>query len=66
MHRWHHADKVEEAYNKNFSTKLAIWDWLFGSAYFPDMKAKYYGLSGLNFPKNFIKQFFFAFRRFSK
>jgi sterol desaturase/sphingolipid hydroxylase (fatty acid hydroxylase superfamily) len=66
MHRWHHSDKVEEAYNKNFSTKLAIWDWLFGSAYYPEMKAKIYGLSGLNFPKNFLKQFFFAFRRFEK
>ncbi len=66
MHRWHHSDKVEEAYNKNFSTKIAIWDWIFGTAYFPDRKAKYYGLSDLNFPKNFIRQFFFAFRKFGK
>jgi sterol desaturase/sphingolipid hydroxylase (fatty acid hydroxylase superfamily) len=67
MHRWHHADKDEEAYNKNFSTKLAIWDWLFGTAYFPTWKkAQFYGLSDINFPKNYVKQFFFAFRRFNK
>ena len=67
MHRWHHADKDEEAYNKNFSTKLAIWDWIFGTAYFPDKKfVQYYGLSDINFPKNYFKQFFFAFRRFGK
>lgn len=67
MHRWHHADKDEEAYNKNFSTKLAIWDWLFGTAYFPDWKkVKYYGLSDTDFPRNYIKQFFFAFRRFNR
>ena len=33
MHRWHHATD-DEAHNKNFSTKFAIWDWLFGTAYF--------------------------------
>ena len=67
MHRWHHSDKDEEAYNKNFSTKLAIWDWLFGTAYFPDWKkVRYYGLSDINFPGNYIKQFFFAFRRFNR
>ena len=64
MHRWHHADKDDKAYNKNFSTKIALWDWLFGTAYFPKpAKPLYYGLSYLNFPSNYIKQFFFAFRR---
>lgn len=67
MHRWHHADKDDEAYNKNFSTKFAIWDWVFGTAYFPEKKyAQLYGLSDLNFPKNYFKQFIFAFRNFSK
>jgi sterol desaturase/sphingolipid hydroxylase (fatty acid hydroxylase superfamily) len=34
MHRWHHAlDEV--ARNKNFATKFAAWDWLFGTAYWP-------------------------------
>lgn len=65
MHRWHHADKDEKAYNKNFSTKLAVWDWMFGTAYFPSgKKPAYYGLSEVDFPKNYFKQLWFAFRRF--
>ena len=36
-------------------------------AYFPERKfAQYYGLSDVNFPKNYLKQFFFAFRKFGK
>ena len=67
MHRWHHADKDSEAYNTNFSTKLAIWDWMFGTAYFPkDKKPIAYGLSYLNFPKHYFKQLIFAFRRFDE
>jgi sterol desaturase/sphingolipid hydroxylase (fatty acid hydroxylase superfamily) len=67
MHRWHHADKDTNAYNKNFGTKFAFWDWIFGTAYFPrNEKPKYYGLSHLNFPKNYFKQLLFAFRKFEK
>lgn len=63
MHRWHHSDKHEEAYNTNYATKFAFWDYLFGSAFFPeDEKPKYYGLSEF-FPSNYVKQFFFAFRK---
>ncbi len=65
MHRWHHADKDDEAYNMNFSTKFALWDWLFGTAYLPEKKKpKFYGLSYLNFPHNYLKQQIFAFRKF--
>ena len=32
MHRWHHAREIVDV---NFATKLAIWDWLFGTAYHP-------------------------------
>jgi len=38
MHRWHHADKDEKALNKYFGTKFAVWDWIFGTAYFPHDK----------------------------
>jgi sterol desaturase/sphingolipid hydroxylase (fatty acid hydroxylase superfamily) len=41
MHRWHHALEVV---NVNFSTKIAIWDWIFGTAYLPGTKPKQYGL----------------------
>lgn len=67
MHRWHHADKDENSYNKNFSTKIAVWDWIFGTAYFPNKeKPRVYGLSYLNFPTNYFKQLIFAFRKFEK
>jgi len=67
MHRWHHADKDDEAYNKNFSTKIAVWDWLFGTAFFPSgKKPVFYGLSYLKFPGNYLKQILFAFRKFEK
>ncbi len=37
MHRWHHARDLDPP-GKNFSTKLAIWDFLFGTAYRPAHK----------------------------
>ena len=67
MHRWHHSDDNKQAHNKNFSTKLAVWDWIFKTAYFPvNKKARIYGLSSLEFPGNYFKQHYFAFRKFKK
>lgn len=69
MHRWHHSDDGGKEYQNNFSTKLAVWDWLFGTAFFPDpaiRKPKRFGLSDTpdyplsekEFPhKNFLKVF---------
>lgn len=69
MHRWHHATDPQ-AYDRNFSTKLALWDWLFGTAYFPDpavRKAEAYGLSYVQYPEQFPLGYFvqqaYAFRR---
>lgn len=68
MHRWHHANEPE-AYGKNFSTKLAIWDWLFGTAYLPDptvSKASVFGLGFKvpdQFPSGYFQQHLLAFRR---
>jgi len=65
MHRWHHSDDGKDSHNKNFSTKLAMWDWLFGTSYFPKKtKAEKYGLGTNDFPKNYFKQHIFAFRKF--
>lgn len=63
MHRWHHAN-ASAAYHRNFATKLAIWDWLFGTAYLPyNYKAQRYGLD-YAFPKSYFRQHLFAFRKF--
>ncbi len=64
MHRWHHSDKVEEAYNKNFATKFAFWDFIFRTNYFPEGKATVYGIPE-PFPNGFVKQFLHAFRSFN-
>ena len=64
MHRWHHT--TGKGRNRNFSTKLAIWDWLFDTGYFPQPeKAQEYGLK-VSFPHHYIGQFFYAFRSFKR
>jgi sterol desaturase/sphingolipid hydroxylase (fatty acid hydroxylase superfamily) len=50
MHRWHHATELPMP-GRNFSTKLAIWDWLFGTAYLPAHKPAAYGLADPAYPK---------------
>ncbi len=47
MHRWHHSDEGGREYQNNYSTKFAIWDWIFGTAFFPDPKARKPQLYGL-------------------
>ena len=79
MHRWHHKDDISDGVH-NFGTKLAIWDWIFGTAYNPARKPKGYGLLDIDFPetrqvkgfgqsvaamiRDFVLQQAFAFRRF--
>ena len=59
MHRWHHAQEVVDV---NFATKLAIWDWLFGTAYRPPSKPQSYGLHAAQFPTGYFRQILHAFR----
>ncbi len=63
MHRIHHT--TGKGRNRNFATKFAVWDWLFGTAYITDERAIEYGLKTF-FPNNFFRQFIFAFRGFKK
>jgi len=63
MHRWHHS--TGKGRNRNFATKLAIWDWIFGTAYLPPSKPDEYGLKTY-FPKNYFTQTLYAFRKFNK
>lgn len=60
MHRWHHA--LEVTTEVNFSTKFAVWDWLFGTAYRTPHKPHGYGLSN-PFPRGYLAQQMFLFRR---
>lgn len=63
MHRWHHS--TGKGRNRNFATKLAIWDWIFGTAYFPETKPEEYGLKTY-FPNHYLMQTLFAFRPFKR
>ncbi len=60
MHRWHHSVRYR-GYGVNFSTKLAIWDWLFGTAHLPAEKPPGYGL-GEPYPQGYFAQLVHAFR----
>ena len=66
MHRWHHARELP-APGKNFATKLALWDWLFGTAYLPSDKPRAYGLEAPGYPKRgfwaYLKQHAHSLRR---
>jgi sterol desaturase/sphingolipid hydroxylase (fatty acid hydroxylase superfamily) len=60
MHRWHHA--MGKGMGSNFSTKLAVWDWMFGTAYLPaNQRAAGYGVPS-RFPKHYVAQTLHAFR----
>lgn len=63
MHRWHHAEDVAPP-GCNYATKLAFWDWIFGTAYLPrGRKPRAYGLGeGAIFPENYFLQLAYAFR----
>jgi sterol desaturase/sphingolipid hydroxylase (fatty acid hydroxylase superfamily) len=63
MHRWHHS--TGKGRNRNFATKLAIWDWIFGTAFLPETKPDEYGLKTF-FPKHYLMQTIYAFRSFRK
>lgn len=63
MHRWHHS--TGKGRNRNFATKLAIWDWIFGTAFLPETKPDEYGLKTF-FPKHYLMQTLYAFRTFKK
>lgn len=48
LHRWHHSDDGGKEFQNNFGTKFAVWDWIFGTVFFPDpevRKPRQFGLS---------------------
>jgi sterol desaturase/sphingolipid hydroxylase (fatty acid hydroxylase superfamily) len=67
MHLWHHAYDlpVEHRYGVNFGLTLGIWDWIFGTVYWPhdrgDVKLGFPGIK--KFPKTFFGQLFYGWGR---
>jgi len=68
LHLWHHAN-YQEVFHANFSTKFAIWDYLFGTVYFPDHKPgdkrENWGLY-YDYPKDYFAQHAFSVKRFDE
>jgi len=61
MHQWHHANDRAVFY-ANYSTKFALWDWLFGTAYLPGKKPTEFGLY-YDYPKDYFLQHLFALKK---
>lgn len=36
MHVWHHDVEVHGRGGQNFGQVLSVWDWIFGTVYWPD------------------------------
>jgi len=68
LHLWHHAN-YQEVFHANFSTKFAVWDHLFGTAYdpghAPGNQRENWGL-GYEFPKDYFLQHAFSVKRFDE
>lgn len=65
FHRWHHSKWFKD-YGMNYGTKLAIWDYLFGTVFRPGYKKpRAYGLYDEAFPLGFFGQLVYAFRPFT-
>jgi sterol desaturase/sphingolipid hydroxylase (fatty acid hydroxylase superfamily) len=63
-HRWHHAVDPD-GHGRNFATKLALWDRLFGTSFLPvGRKPSGYGLGAADaFPRRFLAQQWSLFTR---
>lgn len=63
-HTWHHAKELpQHRYGVNFGLTLNIWDYLFGTAYYPgDGKDIALGFEGVeSFPRGFSRQLRYPF-----
>lgn len=67
MHIWHHAYEWGRGrpYGVNFGISLALWDYLFGTAYMPyngrDLRLGFPGIE--RFPRRFVPQALYGLRK---
>lgn len=62
FHHWHHC-RDREAWDRNFGTQLALWDFLFGTAYLPQGRtADRFGIAD-PVPASYAGQLVHPFRR---
>jgi sterol desaturase/sphingolipid hydroxylase (fatty acid hydroxylase superfamily) len=66
FHAWHHAVELHGRGGQNFGVTLALWDWLFGTAYWPGPaeSPSRYGFEGMNqYPGGIWQRLWHPFRR---
>lgn len=57
MHIHHHSADIPPC---NFGVNLSIWDWMFGTAYYPDRDAERLGFKGIDsYPDTWLGQVLF-------
>ena len=68
MHIWHHAKVMPRKYGANFGLSLSVWDWVFGTVYWPasgrDIPLGFERVE--NYPNTFVTQMLFPFTRRSR
>ena len=63
MHLWHHAHDEVQARPVNFGINLAVWDWIFGTAYVPAEPPARLGFSNIEqFPHTFVGEELYPLR----
>lgn len=56
LHRWHHSKIIRES-NSNYGNNVSVWDWVFGSFYYPKAaEVQDLGLFNRNYPMDFLRQ----------
>jgi sterol desaturase/sphingolipid hydroxylase (fatty acid hydroxylase superfamily) len=69
FHAWHHDVELHGKDGQNFGINLAIWDWLFGTAYWPKATESpaNYGFPGMKtYPKGIWRRLWEPFSRGSR
>ncbi len=64
MHIWHHAKEMPRRYGANYGLSLSVWDWLFGTVYWPgsgrDIPLGFAHVE--DYPDHFLTQMAFPFK----
>ena len=65
MHLWHHAKEIPSKYGVNFGLSLSVWDYIFKTAYIPDVKSDIVlGFKNIEqYPKTFYRQMLYPFKK---
>ena len=55
MHLWHHTYALPVGHVRNYGVVFSAWDWLFGTAYFPEQPPEHLGFPGAErLPRGFV------------